>query len=208
MISPASALERLVEGNRRFVAGTVRAEEWADPRRRGELVAGQSPFAVVLGCSDSRVPVEMVFDQGPGELFVIRVAGNVAFSSQIGSVEFAVEQLGTRLVVVLGHSGCGAVAATLEEIARPTGGGSVHLRAIVDRVRPAVEAIVSEGAGPDQATLLARAVRANARAAADGLRRESAVLAERIGQGQVAVVAAEYSLEEGRVELLAELGDL
>ena len=118
MISTREALERLREGNRRFVSGMRRNATLTNQTRRSELAAGQEPFAIILGCSDSRVPAEIVFDQGLGDLFVIRVAGNIVASSQIGSVEFAAERFSIPLVVVLGHSRCGAVLATLEELMR------------------------------------------------------------------------------------------
>src|SRR5581483_1481045 len=136
MLTASEALERLREGNRRFVRGWHTSD--ATPARLAELATGQEPFAVILGCSDSRVPVEIVFDQGLGDLFVIRIAGNVVAPSGIGSVEFAAARFGTRLVVVLGHSRCGAVLATLEELRRPSENQSRNLRSIVDRVRPAL----------------------------------------------------------------------
>src|SRR5438045_789006 len=142
MISAREALERLQEGNRRFVSGVPSGAGLSSQMRRNELAAGQEPFAIVLGCSDSRVPAEIVFDQGLGDLFVIRVAGNIVASSQVGSVEFAAARYGTRLVVVLGHSQCGAILATLEELQQPTS-HSRNLRAIVDRVRPSVEALLA-----------------------------------------------------------------
>jgi carbonic anhydrase len=132
----SEALERLREGNRRFVSDLAKADGLSSRSRRAELVTGQRPFAIILGCSDSRVPAEIVFDQGLGDLFVIRVAGNIVAPSQIGSVEFAAERFGTRLVVVLGHSQCGAVLATLEELQRPRESQSRNLRSIVDRIRP------------------------------------------------------------------------
>src|SRR5260221_3196407 len=132
-----AALDRLREGNRRFASDMRSAESLSSLTRRAELVSGQQPFAIVLGCSDSRVPAEIVFDQGLGDLFVIRVAGNIVAPSQIGSVEFAADRFGTRLVVVLGHSMCGAIQATLDELGRPSTDQSPNLRAIVDRIRPA-----------------------------------------------------------------------
>ena len=142
MISAREALERLREGNRRFASDTPNDTLATESRRRA-LAAGQEPFAIILGCSDSRVPAEIVFDQGLGDLFVIRVAGNIVAPSQIGSVEFAAERFGTRLVVVLGHSQCGAILATLEELQRPTENQSRNLRSIVDRIRPSVEALLA-----------------------------------------------------------------
>src|SRR2546422_6191475 len=143
MISAKEALERLREGNHRFVMDVRRRDTLTGQARRSELAAGQEPFAVILGCSDSRVPAEIVFDQGLGDLFVIRVAGNVVASSQIGSVEFAAERFATPLVVVLGHSRCGAVLATLEEFMRPREKQSRNLRSIVDRMRPSVEGLLA-----------------------------------------------------------------
>src|ERR1700704_4096880 len=145
MLSAREALERLREGNRRFVAGVSSRATVTSPARRSELVASQEPFAILLGCSDSRVPAELVFDQGLGDLFVIRVAGNIVAPSQIGSVEFAAARYGTRLVVVLGHSNCGAVLATLEELGRPSEDQSRNLRSIVDRIRPSVEPLLAAG---------------------------------------------------------------
>ena len=200
MIAAREALERLRDGNRRF-ASEVRSQATPASRaRRSELTAGQEPFAVILGCSDSRVPAEIVFDQGLGDLFVIRVAGNIVAPSQIGSVEFAAERFGTRLVVVLGHSNCGAVIATLEELARPSQDQSKNLHSIVSRIQPAVESLVAlrSGHGPDQ--LLREAVRANIEVSVDGLRHGSDVLEGLIHTDGLLVVGAEYSLETGIVD--------
>ena len=142
MIPAPDALQRLRDGNRRFVSNVRSHESLAGEARRVEVAAGQEPFAIILGCSDSRVPAEIVFDQGLGDLFVIRVAGNIVAPSQIGSVEFAAERYGTRLVVVLGHSQCGAILATIDELKRPTINQSRNLHSIVDRVRPAVEPLL------------------------------------------------------------------
>lgn len=200
MIPGTRALGRLIEGNRRFVAG-LRDQEATDGRaRRIELVAGQKPFAIVLGCSDSRVPAEIVFDQGLGDLFVIRVAGNIVAPSQVGSVEFAAERFGTQLVVVLGHSACGAVRATLEQLERPTAGRSPNFGSIVDRIRPSVEALLEVDHGGDREVLVERAIRANIRASADHLRHGSRILEQLIQSGDLLVVGAEYSLETGEVD--------
>lgn len=199
MIPAREALERLREGNRRFAAD-FGGQGSIDSRRR-KLVDGQEPFAIVLGCSDSRVPAEMVFDQSLGDLFVIRVAGNIVAPSQVGSIEFAAEQFGTRLVVVLGHSRCGAVLATLEEIQRPTGGKhSRNLRSIVDRIRPAVEGLITPELASDPDRLVEQAVRANIRASADQLKHGSEILEQLIEGDGLVVVAAEYSLKSGIVE--------
>jgi carbonic anhydrase len=198
MIPAHEALQRLREGNHRFVADTPTR----DPlhARRSELTSGQEPFAAILGCSDSRVPVEIVFDQGLGELFVIRVAGNIVAPSQIGSVEFAAEVFETRLVVVLGHSQCGAVVATLEQLRRQTGSRSPNLASIVDRIRPAVEDLVADDPGRDAEALVRKAVRANIRAAAHQLRHGSRIIEQRIQRDGLLVVGAEYSLETGAVD--------
>ncbi len=200
MISAIEALERLREGNHRFVSGVRSLDTLMSQMRRGELVAGQEPFAVILGCSDSRVPVEIVFDQGLGDLFVIRVAGNIVASSQIGSVEFAAERYGTRLVVVLGHTRCGAIEATLEELQRPTQNQSRNLRSIVDRVRPSVEGLLATELRYDRHALARHAVRANVRVSANYLRHGSEVLEKLTQTDGLIVVGAEYSLETGVVD--------
>ena len=200
MISAKRALERLRDGNRRFASDVRSLETLASQRRRRELAAGQEPFAIVLGCSDSRVPAEIVFDQGLGDLFVIRVAGNIVASSQVGSVEFAAERFGTSLVVVLGHSQCGAIQATLEELQRPTANQSRNLRSIVDRVRPSVEALLATELRHTPEALVRQAVRANIRVSANHLRHGSDVLEHLIQQDKLLVVGAEYSLETGVVD--------
>ena len=167
--------------------------------RRQELVQGQDPFAIILGCSDSRVPAEIVFDQGLGDLFVIRVAGNIVAPSLVGSVEYAVG-LGVRLVVVMGHTQCGAVQATLDELQRPTESQSPNLRAIVDRVRPSVETLLETDLKHDREALMRHAVRANVRRSADHLRHGSEILEHQIEQKDLLVVGAEYSLETGVVD--------
>src|SRR5499433_2924191 len=176
MIPALEALQRLKDGNRRFVEDTRKSESLISPRRRAELAAGQEPFAAILGCSDSRVPVEIVFDQGLGDLFVIRVAGNVVAASQVGSVEFAAERFGTRLVVVLGHTRCGAIQATLEELQRPSETRSRNLRSIVDRIRPSLEGLLATDLRHDPEVLVQHAVRANVRVSANYLRHGSGVL--------------------------------
>ena len=199
MINAHDALERLREGNHRFVAN-VRNADAALSARRAALLDGQTPFAIVLGCSDSRVPAELVFDQGLGDLFVIRVAGNIVAPSQVGSVEFAATRFKTRLVVVLGHSQCGAILATLEELQRPTANQSRNLRSIVDRVRPSVETLLATELKHDPDTLVREAVRANIRVSANHLRHGSEVLEQLIQQDGLLVVGAEYSVETGIVD--------
>lgn len=200
MISAREALERLREGNRRFVSGVRSRDTLANQMRRNELAAGQEPFAIILGCSDSRVPAEIVFDQGLGDLFVIRVAGNIVASSQVDSVEFAAARFGTQLVVVLGHSQCGAILATLEELQQPTDHQSRNLRSIVGRVRPSVEPLLATDLRCDPDALVGHAVRANIRASADHLRHGSEILEQLIQKNGLLVVGAEYSLESGVVD--------
>ena len=199
MTAALDALERLREGNRRFVENQSAAPAALSSERRAELVAGQEPFAIVLGCSDSRVPAELVFDQGLGDLFVIRVAGNIVAPSQVGSVEFAAARFGTRLVAVMGHSQCGAVMATLEEVLGRTTTQSRNLRSIVDRVRPPIETLLSGRERVDPEALMHDAVRANVRASADHLRHGSEILEQLIRTEGLLVVGAEYSLESGAV---------
>jgi carbonic anhydrase len=200
MIPGREALQRLRDGNLRFASEVSGGDATIQPRRRFEPAAAQEPFAIVLGCSDSRVPAEIVFDQGLGDLFVIRVAGNIVAPSQVGSVEFAAARFGTRLVVVLGHSRCGAILATLEELQRQTEEQSKNLRSIVDRVRPSVEALLATDLGRDPDELVRQAVRANIRSSANHLRHGSELLEQLIQKDGLLVVGAEYSLETGVVD--------
>jgi carbonic anhydrase len=200
MLDAAQALTRLREGNRRFASNRLADPALSNPARRAALIAGQEPFAIILGCSDSRVPAELVFDQGFGDLFVIRVAGNIVAPSQVGSVEFAASRFGTRLVVVMGHSQCGAVVATLEEVMGREPDRSRNLRSIVDRIRPSVDSLLASPGAAEAAALLGAAVRANVRASADHLRHGSELLEDLIRDEGLLVVGAEYALETGVVE--------
>jgi len=199
MISAREALVRLRDGNHRFAANLRSTAALATASRRAALTNRQEPFAIVLGCSDSRVPAEIVFDQGLGDLFVIRVAGNIVAPSQIGSVEFAADRFGTRLVVVLGHSQCGVVIATVQELQRPDKAHSRNLRSIVDRVRPSVESLLVSDLADDPDRLVREAVRANVRVSANQLRHGSEILERLIERDGLQVVGAEYSLESGVV---------
>ena len=203
MIPAADALQRLRDGNSRFVSNVRSHDSLGIEARRAELAAGQEPFAIILGCSDSRVPAEIVFDQGLGDLFVIRVAGNIVAPSQIGSVEFAAERFGTRLVVVLGHSQCGAIQATIDELKRPTINQSRNLHSIVDRVRPAVEPLLQTELRLKPDELVHHAVRANVLTSVNHLRHGSRILEQLIERDSLAVVGAEYSLETGVVDFFA-----
>ena len=200
MILAQEALKILYEGNHRFVSGVSCLSTLTNQARRRELAVVQEPFAIILGCSDSRVPVEIVFDQGLGDLFVIRVAGNIVAPSQIGSVEFAAEQFGTRLVVVMGHSKCGAILATLEELGRSSEEQSQNLRSIVDRIRPSVETLPGVELGHHSDSLVQQAVRANICASVNHLQHGSEVLEQLIQKDGLLIVGAEYSLETGVVD--------
>ena len=194
MIPASEALGRLRDGNVRFVNGVEDKLRSINQARRAELVDGQNPFAVIVACSDSRVPVELLFDQGLGDLFVIRVAGNIVAPSQIGSVEFAAANLGTKLVVVLGHSNCGVVDATLKELSLQQEIRSPNLRSIVNRICPAVEALDNPS--------LNDAVVANVRNSVARLRNGSKILEALIDSGDLTVVGAEYSIESGVVDFI------
>lgn len=191
MIPAAEALQKLVDGNRRFVAGETHCEPWEVQAHREALVEGQQPFAVILGCSDSRVPTEVIFDQGLGALFVVRIAGNIAAPSQIGSIEYAVDVLGAQLVVVMGHTSCGAVAAAIAQIKEGLEIESPNLRSVVDEIRPVVDADSP-----------ADAVRANVRHSVQVLKSNSKALASGLDQGKLQIVGAEYCLESGEVSFL------
>jgi carbonic anhydrase len=202
-IPAQEALERLLEGNRRFASNVRSVESIASQARRAELVAGQSPFAIILGCSDSRAPAELIFDQGLGDLFVIRVAGNIAAPSGIASVEFAAQRFGTRLVVVMGHSRCGAVEATIDSLlSPPQAAGQGNLSSIVSRIRPAVEGLLATELRGDRERLLGAAVRSNVRASVNHLRHGSRLLEQLIAEEGLQVVGAEYRLETGEVEII------
>ena len=204
-MTPADCLQRLVEGNERFVANVRGAEAVLSHYRRAELATLQRPFAVVLGCSDSRVPAEIVFDQGLGELFVIRVAGNIVAPSQLASVEFAAQAFGCGLVVVLGHSQCSAVSATLDDMSPNGVDASETLNSIISRIRPVVVPLVELGNALPRETLMRAAVRANIRASVDAIQRGTALLEKLITSGELLVVGAEYDLVTGGVEFMQPL---
>jgi carbonic anhydrase len=199
-VSARDALLRLREGNRRFADNVRSLDSLLSHTRRAEMASAQQPFAIVLGCSDSRVPAEVVFDQGLGDLFVIRVAGNIVAPSQVGSIEFAAARYGTRLVVVMGHSQCGVILATLESMETPSATESRNLLAIVDRVRPSIEPLVKTDLVHDRQSLIRAAVRANVRASANHLRHGSEMLEQLIARHGLVVVGAEYSLDTGEVD--------
>ena len=199
MSTADEALAQLKEGNRRFVAGSRRLDIGLSHAERAAAVRNLNPFAIILGCSDARVPAEVVFDQGLGDLFVIRVAGNIVSPSQVGSVEFAAQRFGTQLVVVLGHTQCGAILATLEAV-RDQANHPENVLTIVERIRPSVQTLLELRPRATEEELIHHAVRANVRASVDHLRHGSALLEDLIRRGRLAVVGAEYSLETGQVE--------
>ena len=205
LITPEAlaALDRLREGNRRAVANQPLAATGMEASRLAILAKGQQPFAVVLGCSDSRVPVEAVFDQSAGDLFVVRVAGNVAAPTEVGSIEYAVGNFGIRLVVVLGHSHCGGVVATLDAVRSTTIEPTGPLAAVIDQLRPPVQAVLDARGprmGAGDAEVVARAVRANVHHVVARLQSESSLLARAVADQGLAIVGAEYGLATGRVE--------
>ena len=200
MVSAQKALECLKEGNSRFTLGLCQRDTPLSHLNRAEMVKDQVPFAIILGCSDSRVPVEIVFDQGLGDLFVIRVAGNIVAPSQVASAEFAALRFDTRLIVVLGHSRCGAVQATLEDLRKMDESQSRSRNSIIDRVRPSVEPLLRTELRHDADALLQSAVRANIAASVSDLRRGSVLLEKMIRNEGLLIVGAEYSIETGQVE--------
>ncbi|MDM0085436.1 carbonic anhydrase [Variovorax sp. J31P179] len=204
MTNSQEALQRLREGNERFASEVHSGETFLRRMRSAKTNFAQKPFAIIIGCSDSRVPVEIVFDQDLGDLFVIRVAGNIVAASQLGSVEFAAAEFGTPLVVVLGHTHCGAILGTLERLRRPVEARSPHLRFIAERIEPAVSGLLAPEPGYNRDTLIRESVRANVRQSVGQLRQGSKILERLIEVGQLRVVGAEYSLETGRVEFLED----
>ena len=204
MISAAESLQRLRDGNRRFVNDDVDRKALASRTHQSGAADGQDPIAIVLACSDSRVPTELIFDQGIGDLFVIRVAGNIVAPSQIGSIEYAAKFFKTQLVVVLGHTDCGAVIATLKELALKESHRSPNMRAIVDRIRPAVEPVLAEHKDDDAIGVVADAVRANVRKSVERLRHGSLILEKLIDKDELQIVGAEYCLDQGIVEFFKE----
>ena len=202
MVSAKDAITRLKEGNRRFVANIGSDDIHLSHSRIEDLPSKQQPFAIVLGCSDARVPAEIVFDQGLGDLFVIRIAGNIIAPSIIGSIEFAASQFNTRLVVVLGHSHCGAIEVTLQELQKPSINQSRNLLSIVERVRPSVEALLESELRYDLEALAKQAVRSNVMVSVNHLKSDSEILKNLIQNEGLQVVGAEYSLETGLVDFL------
>ena len=202
-LTAEQALQRLKQGNQLFVSEHHAVIE-IDINRRAELAKAQEPFAIILGCSDSRVPAELIFNQGLGDLFVIRIAGNIVAPSQIGSIEFAADQFGTRLVVVLGHSSCGAIQASLDHILTNSEHASPNLESIVSRITPCIKSVVTEKEYPNEAARMKAAVRANIHASVEQLRHGSEILENLIANDDLLIVGAEYDLETGAIEFFDE----
>jgi carbonic anhydrase len=200
MISAVDALERLREGNRRFVNDEVSEETLASREHTAGTATPQNPFAIILACSDSRVPTELIFDRGIGDLFVIRVAGNIVAPSQIGSIEFAAKQFGTHLVIVLGHSNCGAIIATLKELELNESVRSPNFRAIVDRIRPALEPVLHDDSDLHDEQIINRCIRANVQASVERLRHGSLIIEQLVDTGDLQIIGAEYSIETGTIK--------
>jgi len=200
MIPAEEALQRLIQGNKRFVAGVSNVDALTVPAKRDQLIERQQPFAIILGCSDSRVPAEMVFDQGLGDLFVVRVAGNVVAPSQLDSIQFSAEQHGAKLVVVLGHSNCAAIQASIAQLGKSEEDRSDNIHSILSRIVPSLEPLYETDLRNQPDELLKQAVKANVRAGVDHLRRGSHKLEELTNHHDLVIVGAEYSLETGIVE--------
>lgn len=200
-ISADQAIERLKAGNARFVAGkTIHPRQ--DPARIREVAKGQRPYAIIVGCSDSRVPNEIIFDEGLGDLFIVRTAGQVAAAASFGSIEFATSVLGANLIVVLGHTECGAVAAACNYQKHVPG----HIITLVNNIKPAamtVERLVQMGKLAKE-SFVNEAVRENVRLQVEQLRRLEPILAEQVRTGQIKIVGAVYDLATGKVEFLPE----
>jgi len=204
-ISATHALQKLQDGNARFVDGDRCIDTYLSHTKLDQHLAGQAPYAIVLGCSDSRVPIEIIFDAGLGDLFVIRVAGNIVAPSLIGSIELAAENFGPRLVIVMGHTGCGAVELTLQALGKPAAENSRHINSIVQTIRPSVEGLLAGGSGSSHEQLMDQAVRANVRASANQLRHGSETLERLIRDDGLMIIGAEYSLETGVVDFFEGL---
>lgn len=193
-VSPDEALKKLMDGNARYASDKGKTGDISDTRRQ-ELAKGQKPFAIIVSCSDSRVAPEHLFDQGLGDLFVVRVAGNVVDPIEIGSVEYAAEHLGSQLIVVLGHEKCGAVKATIDTGGKAEG----NIGAIVKKIAPAVNKAKASAKGDD---LLNACVQENAKKTAKDLIANSKILKHMADEGKIRIVVGEYMLGTGKVEIL------
>ena len=197
-VSADQALQNLMDGNARFVDSKMGACAASDASARAKLATSQHPYAIILSCSDSRVPPELIFDQSLGEIFVIRVAGNVADPIVLGSIEYASEHLGSPLIMVLGHERCGAVTATVKAKGKPEG----NIGAIVKAIEPSAKKAKQVCKGKTTDEIVECAVALNAKAVAADLTKKSKVLAEQLKEGKIKIVAAKYDLDDGKVTLL------
>jgi carbonic anhydrase len=193
-VAPTEAISKLKEGNGRYTSGNLQ-HPGQTAERRTELANTQSPFAAIVSCSDSRVPPEIVFDQGLGDLFVVRVAGNVINNEGLGSIEYTVDHLGTRLILVLGHQSCGAVKAAKETIAAK-GRAPGHIQSLVTAIKPAVEATAKDD--------LETTIKANVKSVVRALRSSTPILKAEVDSGKIQVVGGYYSLDTGAVTFLDE----
>ena len=200
-ITSEEALKRLKEGNSRFVAGQSRQQADRYRSQLADLIGGQHPFAIILGCSDSRVPPEIIFDQGVGDLFIVRVAGNIAEPAALGSIEYAAEYLGARLIVVLGHASCGAVQAALAQLDSPGQVGSPYLQSILDHIHPAVAAL-PKVSGQEPQSVVDEAIGANIRASLEQIGNDSPILKRLMETNDLESVGAQFSLDTGTVEFM------
>lgn len=201
-MNPDLALQSLKDGNELYVKAIKDSTDLNTPITLRDVDLGQQPFAIILSCSDSRVPAELIFNCGIGELFIIRVAGNIASPTQIGSIEYACQNLGAQLVVVMGHSHCGAVSATIGTLSNSKHELSPNLESIIDQITPAVRPIVEADQHADEAddeSLLDKAVRANVSYTVNNLSAQSEVLSTLMAEQKLAVIGAEYALETGKV---------
>ena len=208
MLQPQEAIQRLQEGNKRYVSDNGQGSALTNQARRSEVASGQAPFAIILSCADSRVPVEMLFDQGLGDLFVVRVAGNIATPTQIGSIEFAATAFGTPLIIVLGHSRCGAITQTLAAVEDPSAELSPNLESLAEEIAPTIRDLISTPAAADRDTLIAEAVRANVRHSITQLTGRSEILQQLVDSNKLTIVGAEYSLDTGAVDFFQESGEM
>ncbi len=196
-ISPDEAIKKLADGNNRYAAGTCLHAGINQARRTETADKGQKPFATILSCSDSRVPPEYIFDQGIGDLFVVRVAGNVADTDEIGSAEYGVDHLGTQVLMVLGHSKCGAVTAVAT-------GAEVHgsIPALVDNIKPAVDKAKKNNPSAQGDALVSSAITQNVWQSIEDLLKKSAMIRDRAKEGKVKIVGALYDIETGKITVL------
>jgi len=198
-LNGSEALKSLQEGNRRFTEDINGNDIETNSAQRSALVEKQEPIAIILGCADARVPAEIVFDQNLGDLFVVRVAGNIAKASQIGSIEYAVAHLGTRLIVVLGHSSCGAVAATVDAVVSSSPALSPGLDSLISTITPAVKTVMANNTNLDTETLIARSIQENVRNSVKELQANSEILKDILINDDLLILGAEYNLETGAV---------